>query len=437
MKSMYQTPTFNLKAVARETGVNPDTLRAWERRYGLPNPERTQGGHRIYSQRDIDIVKWLVARQAESLRIKQAVALWRRLEAEGREPLYTVVPEAQPEMPARSTVAELRQAWISACLDYDERHAEQVLAQAFALYPPETVSLELLRKGIAQIGQTWYAGHATVQQEHFATELATRRVEGLVAAAPPPTRPGRILAACPPEEAHAFGLLVLTFLLRRRGWDVVYLGADVPVEKLETTVKATKPDLAILAAQRLETAANLLTMAQFLREADVVPTFGGRIFNQLPALRTRIPGHFLSASLEQAPQAVEQMMIAPRPLPPFELASEAHGKALAHYRERQLSIEADVWQASQAPNVVYEHISQLNQELARNIAAALTLGDISFVDAYVDWMDGLGSEAPAAAVWSAGYVKHYYQAAKAQMDERGALIVDWLAGRVEVSKQGR
>jgi len=434
MKAMYQTPTFNLKAVTQETGVNPDTLRAWERRYDLPNPERTQGGHRIYSQRDIDIVKWLVARQAEGLRIKQAVALWRRLEADGKEPLLMKVAQAQPEMPARGTVAELRQAWVSASLAYDEREAEQVLAQAFALYPPETVSLELLQKGIAQIGQAWYAGHATVQQEHFATELATRRVEGLVAAAPPPTRPGRILAACPPEEAHAFSLLVLTFLLRRRGWDVVYLGANVPVEEMETTVKATKPDLAILAAQQLETAANLLTMAQFLRESDVVPTFGGRIFNQLPALRTRIPGYFLSANLEQAPYTVEQMMAAPRPLPPLELASEAHTKALAHYREQQLSIESDVRLASQTTNVAYEHISDLNQELARNIAAALTLGDISFADSYLDWLDGLGSEEPVAAVWSAGYLKRYYQAAKAHLDGRGATIVDWLAGRVEVNK---
>jgi DNA-binding transcriptional MerR regulator len=57
-----QTPTFNLKAVLKETGLKPDTLRAWERRYGLPQPERSPGGHRLYSQRDIDIIKWLMTR---------------------------------------------------------------------------------------------------------------------------------------------------------------------------------------------------------------------------------------------------------------------------------------------------------------------------------------------------------------------------------------
>ena len=56
-------PTFNLKAVVNETGLKPDTLRAWERRYGLPKPHRTPGGHRLYSQRDIDMLKWLISRQ--------------------------------------------------------------------------------------------------------------------------------------------------------------------------------------------------------------------------------------------------------------------------------------------------------------------------------------------------------------------------------------
>ena len=48
---------FNLKAVVQQTGIKPDTLRAWERRYGLPTPERSSGGHRLYSQDDVDTYK--------------------------------------------------------------------------------------------------------------------------------------------------------------------------------------------------------------------------------------------------------------------------------------------------------------------------------------------------------------------------------------------
>ena len=75
MPANQQEPTFNLKVVVQETGLKPDTLRAWERRYGLPQPHRTPGGHRLYSQRDIDTLKWLVARQNEGMSISRAVKL--------------------------------------------------------------------------------------------------------------------------------------------------------------------------------------------------------------------------------------------------------------------------------------------------------------------------------------------------------------------------
>ena len=85
-------PRFNLKAVVQQTGLKPDTLRAWERRYGLPTPERSSGGHRLYSKHDVDTLKWLIARQREGLSIKRAVELWRQVESEGRDPPHPPGP---------------------------------------------------------------------------------------------------------------------------------------------------------------------------------------------------------------------------------------------------------------------------------------------------------------------------------------------------------
>ena len=90
MKASPDAPTFNLKAVVQETGLKPDTLRAWERRYGLPVPQRTDSGHRLYSQKDIQLLKWLIARQEEGMSISRAVELWRRLETEESDPLQTM-----------------------------------------------------------------------------------------------------------------------------------------------------------------------------------------------------------------------------------------------------------------------------------------------------------------------------------------------------------
>jgi DNA-binding transcriptional MerR regulator len=66
-----QTPLYNLKAVTNEVGLNPATLRAWERRYGLLKPKRTPGGHRLYSRQDIEMLKWLVERQKEGEHLGQ------------------------------------------------------------------------------------------------------------------------------------------------------------------------------------------------------------------------------------------------------------------------------------------------------------------------------------------------------------------------------
>jgi DNA-binding transcriptional MerR regulator len=433
MSTYDRTPTYNLRAVLRETGLKPDTLRAWDRRYGLPQPQRTAGGHRLYSQRDVETIKWLIARQQEGLSISRAVDLWRRLEAEGRDPLRATeaaTPEAAVaavSLPEGEAIADLRRLWVSACLAFDERGAEQVLAQAFALYPLEGVGLEVLQKGLAEIGEGWYRGEITVQQEHFASELAMRRLESLVAATPPPTRPGRLLVGCPPGEEHTFGPLLLTLLLRRRGWEALYLGANVPLARLEATIAAARPQLVILSAQQLHTAATLLEMARLLQEQRVPLAFGGGIFNLLPELRARIPGYFLGERLELAPQVVEQALSSSLRLPPVEAASEAYRQALAHYRERQALIEAQVWQAMAGAGTPHAQLDTARVNLARDIVAVLALGDMDFLGADVAWLEGLlgNYHLPAGALRH--YLAAYYRAAKSYLDERGAPVVTWLA----------
>jgi DNA-binding transcriptional MerR regulator len=424
MSETYENPIFNLRSVVRETGVKPDTLRVWERRYGLPRPARTEGGHRIYSQRDIDTVRWLLARQQEGLRIKGAVELWHSLEADRRDPLQSQV--LAPREATGHTVAELRQEWVSACVAYDERRAERTLTQAFALYPPEVVCLELLQEGIATIGRGWYDGDVTVQQEHFASALAMRRLEALLLAAPPPTRSGRILSVCPPEENHTFGLLLLTLLLRRNGWETLYLGANVPIARLEDAIRTTRPALVISTALQLPTAATMLEMAHFLESVGIPLGFGGGIFNQLPALQERIPGHYLGEDLVQAARTVQTLMTVPGRTPIEEAVPETYRQALAHYRARQLYIETDL--ATHRPDLARESwFLTASRELGCHIAAALALGDVDYLDASIGWLQGLGRGQYVSGDALSDYLHSYRRAAEAHLDERGAVVTDWLA----------
>jgi DNA-binding transcriptional MerR regulator len=430
--SRREGPFFNLKAVVQQTGLKPDTLRAWERRYGLPSPERSSGGHRLYSQREIDTVKWLMARQREGLSISRAVELWKQIEADGRDPLESPLPTATaaaptiPTRPVGNALVSMREDWIAGCLAYEEQRSEQVLAQAFALYPPETVCLELLQKALAEIGDGWYRGDVTVQQEHFCSALAIRHLESLVMAAPSPTRPGRILAACPPEEEHVFGLLLLTLLLRRRGWEVMYLGANVPVERLETTVSATHPQLVILAAQRLPTAATLMEVAQSLQRLGVPAAYGGMIVNLIPGLRDRIPGHFLGEDLDLAARTVERLMTGPRPLPAMEPVSESYRRARDHYREQEGLIEADMSREAPSMSVPPRYLATANWHLARNIDAALALGDMSYLGTDIEWVAGLLGNYSLPVEGLRSYLVAYHTAARQFLDARGEPVVTWL-----------
>lgn len=442
MAQSNDTPIFNLKAVVQETGLKPDTLRAWERRYGLPEPKRTPSGHRLYTQRDIDVLKWLIARQDEGLNISRAVALWQELARDVGDPLQPrsgapTAPNARPlatnppgpAIPtagAGDTLAGLSEQWVSACLSFDEQSAESILSSAFALFPVEIVCLELIQRGLALIGSGWYEGKVTVQQEHFATALAIRRLEALLAATPPPSRNERILVGCPPEESHTFVPLMLSLLLRRRGWNVLYLGADIPMRSLELTVKTTRPTLVILTAQQLHTAASLLEMSQVLLSERIPLAYGGLIFNLLRDLVDVIPGYFLGTQLEHAVRQVEQLMPMARPMVATRTAGREYVDTLHFFQERKARIEADVWKSMEYTGMPQRHLANANANLGRNIIAALTLGDIEFLGPDMDWIEGLlvnHFQMPVHLLDD--YLEAYYAAVRTHLGERGAPIVQW------------
>lgn len=439
-----KTPTYNLKAVVRETGLKPDTLRAWERRYGVPAPQRTDSGHRLYSQHDIDTLRWLLARQTEGMSISRAVELWNRLETDGVDPLDAPAasgiqhsgdtrPVTAPvaEVPLKlgdsDTIAAMRREWVSACLAFDEQQAEQLLTQAFALFPAEVVCLDLVQKGLVEIGDGWYRGNVTVQQEHFASALALRRMEALLISTPAPTRPGRILVGCPPEEEHTFVPLLLSLLLRRRGWDVVYLGANVPIRSMEMTLHVVRPNLVVLTAQQLHTAASLLEMAEMLYRERVPVAFGGLVFTEVAGLHQVIPGYYLGDRLERATGMLEQIMTTLRPQPALRAIGYDYREAVEHFRSQQAQIEADVWQRMEQ-HMQRRHLAAANLNFGRNILAALTLGDMDFLNPDMDWIEGLlvnHYEMPPAALDH--YLGAYYDAVRSHLGPEGDLVVEWMA----------
>jgi MerR family transcriptional regulator, light-induced transcriptional regulator len=204
---------LNIAALARRTGVQPDTLRKWEHRYGVIRPERTPGGQRRYSALDVARVEWLQARLAEGYRIGEAAALL------GSDDLPT----------APQTPEELRAALLQAVRETDVPTVERLVEHALSVNPPATAVDEVLSPLLEQVGEGWAAGELSIGQEHLVSGIVRAHLERRLTDARGPIR-GVAVLACAPGERHELGLLMLALLLRADGWQVRYLGADTPIE---------------------------------------------------------------------------------------------------------------------------------------------------------------------------------------------------------------
>jgi hypothetical protein len=268
------------------------------------------------------------------------------------------------------------------------------------------VVIDVLLRGLAEIGEGWYRGEVAVQQEHFASVLAVRRLQALIAASAMPTRAERIVLACPPGEQHTVSLLVINLFLRRQGWEVIDLGANVPLDQLEATVTNLRPQLLIASAQHLLTAQTLQPMSFALARLKVPLAFGGLVFNRLPAVRHHIAGHFLGESLSDLTATVQEILHAPWPLPDVMGGLEP--------RMREMIRQGGA-----------------NTYLAQYLGAALALGDIDFLDSDLSWIRGLLSahQLPDAA-WL-GYLRAYRAAVQKLLDRRGTIIIEWFQQALE------
>jgi DNA-binding transcriptional MerR regulator len=205
------TTGLNIAALAQRTGIAPDTLRKWEQRYAILHPERTAGGQRRYSERDVARVEWLRQRLEEGYRIGEAASL-----------LGSVGPT-----PARSPREHLK-GMLDTLDDVEPAVIGLRLDQAFALLRVEDTFEAVLCPLLEAVGDRWQNGTMTTAQEHLVSEAVRSRLGHLLADAGGGVR-GVAVLACAPGERHELGLMMATIALRRDGWKVAYLGADAPL----------------------------------------------------------------------------------------------------------------------------------------------------------------------------------------------------------------
>jgi len=317
----------------------------------------------------------------------------------------------------------MRQRWLEACLAFDETAADQVLNQAFSLFPVETVCIEFMQRSLNRLGEGWFRGDVSVQQEHFTSELAMRRVGALIAMTPPPTRLGAILAVCPPGEWHTFPLQLLTLLLRRRGFRVVNLGANVPEDRLVDSINVVHPNLVVLAAQGLVTAASLRQVCEKLQSTGVPAAYGGWVFNRTPSLRSRIPGHFLGERLDTAVQNVEAMNEHPAPIPTIPPTSPDQAAASQAFLAQRARIEAEIFRSGLVRGWRYDSVQAANAFFNDALAASLELEDREAIAEDCAWIRARLEKLGFPPDWPSRYLAAHREAVRNVLGADAGIIL--------------
>ena len=238
-------PRYPVRLVSLRTGLSPHVLRAWERRYGVVTPTRSEGGQRLYSELDIQRLSRLrrlsgrghaISRIA-SLSLEQLTRLDDETAAE-LPPVPAPLPE-EPSTEADQSVREVTLAALRAVREFEPGELHALLQRAVVtLGVPgflDQVATPLLRA----IGHGWTVRSVSVAQEHMATAVIRRLLGWLLGVYQGSADAPRIVVATPPGEVHELGALMVAVSAAVEGWNVTYLGPDLPVPELLAAARQT------------------------------------------------------------------------------------------------------------------------------------------------------------------------------------------------------
>jgi MerR family transcriptional regulator, light-induced transcriptional regulator len=240
MSTVSRTPRYPIRAVARMTGLSLDTLRAWERRYGVVTPSRDQRG-RLYDERDVERLKQL-ARLVDDGHAIGSIANLPPTALARLEPL-------SPSPASATTIAAVDLAPLTRAMkQYDLGVVESMLNRHAALLPPDALIFSVILPILRETGSRWEAGTIRPAQEHLVSATIRSVLGGLLRTIAGPNSGEPMIFATLSGERHELGLLSAAVLAAYAGRRVTYLGPDVPAGDLLHAVNATDASTLVLCA---------------------------------------------------------------------------------------------------------------------------------------------------------------------------------------------
>jgi MerR family transcriptional regulator, light-induced transcriptional regulator len=228
---MQAQQLLRIGELSKRSGVSPELLRAWERRYDLLQPTRSAGGLRLYSLDDLDRVRLMRRHLGEGIAAAEAARL-----ASG-----AIVGASSAALSPAAVRTELADALAA----FDEPRAQAIIDRLLSVATLDTVLGEVLLPYLRELGERWERGQASIAQEHFASAMIRGRLLGLARGWGLGAGPIALLA-CLPDEHHDLGLIAFGLALRERGWRITYLGTNAPIDTVAEVAAQIGPAFVVL-----------------------------------------------------------------------------------------------------------------------------------------------------------------------------------------------
>ena len=242
---------YNIKAVSKIIGVQPSTLRAWERRYQMIAPKRNHAGNRLYTEEHIQILKWLMDKVSSGMMIGQAVQL-----LEGNRLQNSVQNEIHYD---REVV--LVDDLLQALLKFDEITTSALLNEAFSIYATEKVIASIVLQVSNKLLTLKNNNEVTMVQFQYVVSFLQTRL-GMVyhnASSFSPIHKVVVL------ESNMLKGFVFSTYLRLKGYEVIYIRASLAEDSITLAVEQIRPKYVVISfddGRELKNAMSYLNLLQ-------------------------------------------------------------------------------------------------------------------------------------------------------------------------------
>lgn len=293
---------YPMRTIANLTGINPVTLRAWERRYGLIQPQRTAKGHRLYTTQDIERIHRVLALLQQGIAISQVAHLLDN----------NIEIEAAPVDDTGNDIwTSYQQRMLASIETYDEALLDELYNDALSLYPDDLINTRLSTPLLRQLGQHWKETPDGIAREHFFTLYLRNKLGSRIQHTNLRSKGPLLLISCLPGELHEVGMLFFAVNAVSHGYRVLLLGANIPLEQLPAVINQ-RPCNAIVLSTTTRPAAQVINgqLASLVSQLAIPVFVGGtaseRYRDEINACGAICVGFYIQAALMQISEALSQ-----------------------------------------------------------------------------------------------------------------------------------